>query len=443
MVRRGFALGLSALLVAHAVVAFAQKDDLSTRGDSKIVLHEKGVNDLGLTWELRPRTPIKFTPFEMIDPATGKPVKPEDMIEVNGVKMKAGDYYRQLNAMEQWLNDHGYSLRTDTVFEYYSPKLEAEIADSEQRLRELESQLPLSGEPLDADGNGDFMPAACQGDGRSFDTGWFGNSIFGARFYGSGSYQVCYPFPLSATVNGQAVLQGRVGGSERNVAEATASASASTNDLQNLNYSYNVSVRVLGNQVWGPSGSGTIPLRYANSWDWRIASIDWRSPTIPLGCVNVLGINICINGRAGVAGQLNLAAAVDLQVLGQQATARPYGYLNGFAEAWIGVNAGIARAEAGVRGNITFLNGSLTGAATGNFALRGQNGQTCIDYNFNARLSANLNALSGNVQAFARGCIWFFGWRCAEGTITLFSWNGISWNRDLGNWPRTITLGCF
>lgn len=443
MMRRSLLLALGALIIAQGSYAYAQKGDPVLNSDSKIVLREQGVNDLGLTWELMPRTPIKFTPFEMIDPNTGKPVNADDIIEVNGVKMKAGEYYRQLNAMEQWLNDHGYSLRTDTVFEYYSPKLEAEIADSEQRLRELETQMPLSGAPIDQDGTGDFMPAACTGDGRSFDTGWFGNSIFGARVYGSGSYQVCYPSPLSATVNGQAVLQGRVGGSERNIAEASASASASTNDLQSLNYSYNVSVRVLGNQVWGPSGSGTIPLRYANNWNWTIASIDWRSPTIPLGCINVLGINICLNGRAGVAGYLNLAATVDLQVLGQQASARPYGQLTGFAEAWIGVNVVIARAEAGVRGNINFFNGSLTGSATGNFSFAGQNGRLCLDYNFNARLTANITALSGNVQAFARGCIWFFGWRCAEGSITLFSWNGISWNRDIGNWSRTVRLTCF
>ncbi|OYT75869.1 MAG: hypothetical protein CFK49_00760 [Armatimonadetes bacterium JP3_11] len=443
MMRSGIALSMSALLIAQSVVVYAQKGDPAIKDGSKIVLHEKGVKDLGLTWELRPRTPIKFTPFEMVDPNTGKPVNADDIIVVNGVKMKAGDYYRQLNAMEQWLNDHGYSLRTDTVFEYYSPKLEAEIAESEQRLRELEAQMPLSGDPLDSNPNGDFMPAACTGDGRSFDTGWFGNSIFGARFYGSGSYQVCYPSPLSATVSGQAVLQGRIGGSENNIAEATATASASTSDLQNLNYSYNVSVRVLGNQVWGPSGSGTVPLRYADSWDWRIASIDWRSPTIPLGCVNVLGINICINGRAGVAGYLNLAASVDLQVLGQQANARPYGQLTGFAEAWIGFNAGIVSAEAGVRGNITFVNGNLNGSATGNFAFRGQNGRLCLDYNFNARLTANLNALSGNVQAYARGCIWFFGRRCAEGNLTLFSWNGISWNHELGSWSHTINLTCF
>jgi hypothetical protein len=160
--------------------------------------------------------------------------------------------------------------------------------------------------------------------------------------------------------------------------------------------------------------------------------------------VNVLGINICLNGRVGVVGSLRLAAEVDLNVFGQRATARPYGYLGGFAEAWIGVNAWIARAEAGVRSNLTFLNGELRGEATGNLSLRGNNGQLCADYTFNTRLVANnLTVLSGNIQAYARGCIWFFGWRCVEGRITLFSWSGISWsNRELGNWSHTVTIGC-
>lgn len=432
------------LLTAQSAVLYAQSPESEVKGDTTIVVHEPGVADLKLTWELVPRTPIKFVPFEMVDPRTGKPVRPDTMIEVNGVRMRAGDYYRRLNAMERWLNAHGYSLRTDTTFEYYSPQLEQEIAESELRLKELEQQLPMEGEPMDAPLGGDFLPAACQGDGRNYDTGWFGNSLFGVRFTASGSYQICYPIPLSATVNGQAAIHGRLGGVERTVADASATASASTSDLQTLNYNYGVSVRVLGNEVWGPSGGGQVPLRFTRNWDWRIASVDWRSPTIPLGCVNVLGINICLNGRAGVAGYLNLAAGVDLWVLGQQAVVRPYGQMSGFAEAWIGANAVIARAEAGVRGNLNFFNGELNGTATGNFSVRFQNSQACIDYAFNARLVANFTALSGNLQAFARGCVWAFGWRCAEGTLNLFSWSGINWsNRELASWSRTVNLGCF
>jgi len=356
--------------------------------------------------------------------------------------MTAGEFYRRLNETEQWLNAHGYSLRTDTVFEYYSPQLEMEIADSERRLRELEAQLPLSGEPA----GGDFYPAACRSDRRSFDTGWFGNSLFGVRVVGEGSYQACVPPAspyVSASVQGFARLDGRLAGSERTVATATVSASASTNDFQTLNYAYIVNVQVLGNTIQGPRDSGSVPLRFARNWDLNIIPpIDWRSPTIRLGCVNVLGINICLNGRVGVAGSLRLAAEVDLNVYGQRAMARPYGYLGGFAEAWLGASVGFARAEAGVRGNLTFLNGNLQGEAIGNLSLRSSSGRQCADYTFNTRLTANITALSGNLQAFVRGCLFR---RCAEGSITLFSWNGIRWqNLELGNWSSgTVTIGCF
>jgi len=52
--------------------------------------------------------------------------------------------------------------------------------------------------------------------------------------------------------------------------------------------------------------------------------------------------------------------------------------------------------------------------------------------------------LSGKIQAYVRGCIRLpIGKRCAKKRITLFSWNGISWsNRELGNWSRTVTVGC-
>jgi hypothetical protein len=361
-------------------------------------------------------------------------VNAKDIIEVGGVKMTAGEFYRRLNETEQWLNAHGYSLRTDTVFEYYSPQLETEIADSEKRLRDLEARLPLSGEPAGSD----FYPAGCTGDGRSFDTGWFGNSLFGVRVVGEGSYEACFP-PASASVQGNARLDGRVGGLELTVASATASASASTNDFQTLNYSYSVNVQVLGNTVWGPSGSGSIPLQYTGSWDWQIASINWRSSTIPLGCLNLLGIGVCLNGRVGVQGNLRLRADLGLDLFNQRVTARPYGYLRGFAEAWIG--NGLSIAVAGVRGNLTFFNGELRGEAAGNLSLRVSDGRLCAEYAFNARLVANCTALSGNLQAFARACL--FG-RCAEGSITLFSWNGFSWqNRELGNWSRRSFVGCF
>jgi hypothetical protein len=140
---------VASALLALPLVALAQKDTPTTTTEAvpPIRVEEKGDSGLTFDWQLRPRTPIQFTPFEMVDPNTGKPVNANDIIEVGGVKMTAGEFYRRLNETEQWLNAHGYSLRTDTVFEYYSPQLEMELADSEKRLRDLEAQLPLSGEP--------------------------------------------------------------------------------------------------------------------------------------------------------------------------------------------------------------------------------------------------------------------------------------------------------
>jgi len=423
------AVGFSVALILQSSALFAQLNSESslaqnTPGD---ISQTQPPVDLNLTWELVPRTPIKFTPFDMVDPNTGKPVRPDDLIEVNGVKMRAGDFYRRLNEAERWLNAHGYSLRTDTRFEYFSPELESQIADSERRLRELEQKMPIEGEPAD----NTFAPAACTGDGRAFDTGWYGNSLWGIRFYGSGNFQACYPSPLSASVSGQAVLSGRLANFQVNIAEATANASGTLAGLFPLvlNYNYAINVRVFGNTVWGPSGSGIVQGSYQNSWDWRILSYNWSSPTVRLGCVSVLGIPICIDGQVGVNIALNLAASLDIQASAQTATARP----------WIGANAGIARAYAGVRGTLNFLSGSLQGTATGNFSVI----SNCLVYNFNAQLGANLTALRGQVDAFAGGCIWFFGWRCAEASLRLFSWDGINWNRTIGSFSNSYNVYCW
>lgn len=434
-------MGTAAVILAQTALGVSQKADPSASTPSDVIsVVETGRPDLNLTWELLPKPPIKFTPFDMVDPATGKPVRPDDWIVIDGVKIKAGEYYRRLNEMERWLNEHGYTLRSEEPlkFEFISPQLQAELADSEARLRQLEASMPSAGEP----GEGDFYPAACNGDSRQYDTGWYGTSLFGIRFFARGSFQACYPSPFSASVEGQAVLSGRLASYTRDVASATASATASTTDFQTLNYNYNINVQVLGNTVWGPSGSGTIPLRYTNSWNWQIASVNWKSPTITLGCVYPLGIRVCLDGQVGVQGGLYLAANVDLAVWGQQVSARPYGGLTGWGAAWISVNAGIARAEAGVRGSVNFLSGSLTGTATGNFQITSIFPRFCLAYNFNTQLDTSLTALSGNLEAFARGCIWFFGWRCAEASLQLFRWNGFSWNQTIFSYSNRYSVYC-
>jgi hypothetical protein len=59
------------------------------------------------------RPAIPFKPFDMVDPQTGKPVAGNTVITLphNGKKVNAQQYYTQLNQLEQWLTQRGYSLR--------------------------------------------------------------------------------------------------------------------------------------------------------------------------------------------------------------------------------------------------------------------------------------------------------------------------------------------
>ena len=56
--------------------------------------------------------PIKFVPFAMLDPQTRLPIAPDAIIRLpNGKQGTAKAYYDQLNQYEQWLNEHGQTVR--------------------------------------------------------------------------------------------------------------------------------------------------------------------------------------------------------------------------------------------------------------------------------------------------------------------------------------------
>ena len=51
-------------------------------------------------------------PFPMVDPATNKPVSPDQIIKLpNGKTMKAGEYYQILNSYQSYLNKNGHTLK--------------------------------------------------------------------------------------------------------------------------------------------------------------------------------------------------------------------------------------------------------------------------------------------------------------------------------------------
>lgn len=113
-----FAKGASILAVVAGISSAAV---LSQIGDkSQKVLPAVQVNRAKI--EVLQRSRVAFRPFDVRDPKNGKPISRDALIEVpietrRGLltvrRMRAGEYYDQLNRLEKDFNDLGYSLKTD------------------------------------------------------------------------------------------------------------------------------------------------------------------------------------------------------------------------------------------------------------------------------------------------------------------------------------------
>ena len=113
-----------------------------------------------LQYENRP--PIEFKPLPMVDLKTGLPIAPTAMIVLkNGTRTTAQEYYAGVNQFEQWLNQHGYSLRTAPK----GGKIElARIPVNEALLRE---QVRSSTQPTDLGRRPDLSAAAIAKSGQA------------------------------------------------------------------------------------------------------------------------------------------------------------------------------------------------------------------------------------------------------------------------------------
>lgn len=83
--------------------------------------------------QLKKQEPIKFQPFELKDPETGKEVSEDTILTLpNGEKIQAAEYYAEINRLEQQFNELGYSLR--------SPEKEVTLQESNINQSTLEKQ---------------------------------------------------------------------------------------------------------------------------------------------------------------------------------------------------------------------------------------------------------------------------------------------------------------
>jgi hypothetical protein len=84
------------------------------------------------------RPAVMFKPFAMVDPKTNKPIAPTSTITLpNGKKPTAQQYYGELNTLEKWLSEHGYSLhdtRRGTTIKLHEVKLDRTLLDRQIQL---------------------------------------------------------------------------------------------------------------------------------------------------------------------------------------------------------------------------------------------------------------------------------------------------------------------
>ncbi len=381
-------------------------------------------------WIPIPRPPIRFTPFDLIDPLTGKSVSPDDVLEIEGHKIRAGDLYRQINEMERWLNQYGYSLRDSETIELYSPTLAKQIADSEYFVKWLEANAPLSPEPPESTDSGcDFAPAGGINYYNAWASPWLGNSYFGLQV----GYSVLATGQLNGpatyvSLSGNAFLRGMLVGWANNLVDARGIGAISPGG-----WYYDLNVSVLGRQVWRNSSSGQLGA-YQNRWNFPIASFQLVTPPIPLLCVTIF-VPICAYGQAGIYGDVGVDAGVTLSPYEQVAFIAPRVYSGGWAAGWIGVYLGFLYAEIGVVGQINFFSGELRGYVRGTPSYT-QGSPT--SYRLTAGLDTTVSALNGVVLGFLRGCVWFFGWHCNQWYLPLFSWNGWHYHGSILYWDHTF-----
>lgn len=118
-------IALLALIAFSALAVASPPDVKKPPGEVKSVAIQRKLDKLELQADhlhVFARKAIAHKPLEMVDPKTGKKVAADAMIEVNGKKVKAGEYYAKLNALEKKFNAIGYTVTDRTPGPTYLSK---------------------------------------------------------------------------------------------------------------------------------------------------------------------------------------------------------------------------------------------------------------------------------------------------------------------------------
>jgi hypothetical protein len=437
------------------------------------------------------QSPQTFEAFDLKDPETGAKITADKVLTLpDGRQVKAGEFYAELNRVEQNLSSLGYSLRekveTRTIQDLTSPdktrftdqiqKLEQSLKTVDQGVtnqirqkfdrssiqqellqhEKLEQQLvkPTTVSPkLDRINDIPGVKELSKFD-RSVISDKFRNPVpkdillnpgpnpdkaQPAAYNGSLNYEWGDRSRFSAYINGKVDIHGS-GRAVQTDAEANAGgylfnkqanvlrATANINSPDNGDLSARLNLQVFGNSVYNPQFTAK-KIEKSDQFEYSLDRqlVSFRTLIGPIPVAATFGVR----GAAGI--RYNLSAS------SRYASAQVVPYLN--TQVYGQAGADIIVGGAGVGANLTLINDQLDIGGKAKIRTDYPNNKIYLDadlYAYN-----KIDALNGNVYLYAYTYVPRFGippWTKKQFNQNIWSWNGLHHEGYLFNFSKTATL---
>jgi hypothetical protein len=363
------------------------------------------------------RPPIPYKPFAVADPQTGQPLSRDTIITLkSGKQIEAGEFFDQINQLEQEVNARGYTLRQPGVF-----KMQALKVDQQQLLAQKAMLHALP--PASIVGQAAIHPAAqnvvvmqpiigvLQSSSAGISKNW--NQSYGSRD------------TVGASFSGELNVTGTDGGvNASGVARASGAILGKEWDL----------IRVTGNMNAPKTGGGTVKvnLYVVGIGDTAFTNLSGNfSRSIDVNQKFRFSVGpIPMSAKLGVRGSAGVQYGVALKPAGLNVTLTPKVHVAAYGQG--GVD--IAVVEGGIGAELTLLSKSLQLGVDGEVINNGPGNA------LKARCYAagSVTALSGRLYAYAKVDVWL--WE-DEWQWTIWDFEGFQKNFTLFDESKTMAFG--
>ena len=440
------AVGLGSAILGDVPVSAQTRipPQAQTRVDPRAEIRESPVqlqiNSAALI-KVNTRTAVQFRPFEVLDPTNRRPISRDTMLPElpNGKRLTAGQYYDELNRLEQRFNTIGYTLKEPT-----EAKIELQVtplpsATLQRQVQMLQSAhlpntrfQPLNLQSLDLEHK---RMIAMRPNLINLTVAPTAKTVHWVKDW---NYNLGDPGVFSAYINGKIELNGTkdvtkidglatAGGSIFSHGFELLSVSGNLNSPKSGTMNAKVGVSVIGIKVYN------LDQNVSTGW----SKSDTLSKTLDKSVSISFALGpIPMNAKFGVQGTAGISYGVAIAPVKASANVAPFVHTKVYAQ--VGVDIVVAGAGAGA--NLTLLNtdGHLNGALSIEV-----DSASKPYFKWTDSYSQSLDMLSGNVYVYAYvyvPCWHVPPWCKNEWDWNVFNWSGFKASGYLFNDTKTLYL---